>query len=185
MKNYLKILCILFFIPSLCYAASPYLTLKRVYQNDRGSDWVLSPERDWINGSNNPRLHIHVGLAWDRNISCFGATGTDYLEWVHVGCSKDWGSYNPDRRFNFFGQLAIIHQIDSLTDPILSTDMKAWQGHNPFWHFRFGMKWKHKIRCPVFATGRSLFQGNPFESEDMAPDLYWFHIECSKSWGGK
>ena len=185
MSMYLKILCVLIYLPLFGCASSPYLIVKGVYQHDRGSDWVLQPERKWINGSNNPRLHIQAGLEWENNLDCpYIASGTDQLRWVHLGCAKTFGSYDSNKRFNFFAQLDIVHQVDSLTSSILSTDMKAWSGHNPFWHFRGGLIWK-KWKCPVIATGRSMFQGLPFESEDMAPDLYWTHVECGRRWGGK
>jgi len=69
-----------------------------------------------------------------------------------------------------------------------------WTGQNPFYHLRLGLEWKlighknHKIfrfKCPVIATGRSLTQGAPLESEKGAPDLYWSHLECRVRMGGK
>ena len=159
-----------------------YLDTKIVWQNDEGSDWMVRPEREWIDETNNPRFHAHLGLAWQHNVDCpYIATGTDALKWLHIGCSKGWGSKENRPFFEY----AVIHQVDSQSDWYLSTDRKDWQGHNPFNHFRLGWRWKHKIRCPVIATGRSMFQGAPFESEDDAPDLYWSHLECTKRWGGQ
>jgi hypothetical protein len=70
-----------------------------------------------------------------------------------------------------------------------------WTGQNPFYHLRMGVAWKRTVRhngnslfrfrCPVAASGRSLTQGFPKESEDGAPDLYWFHLECNARFGGK
>ncbi len=79
----------------------------------------------------------------------------------------------------------MIHQSDRWSSWWLSTDRKDWQGHNPFNHFRIGLRLPRKWKCPVLASGRSAFQGAPFESEDNAPDLYWSHLECGKRWGGK
>lgn len=72
-----------------------------------------------------------------------------------------------------------------------------WTGANPFYHLRLGVEWKrivehntHKLfrfRCPVIATGRSLTQGFPYESENNGrqADLYWSHLECNARFGGK
>jgi uncharacterized protein YceK len=71
-----------------------------------------------------------------------------------------------------------------------------WTGQNPFYHLRLGLEWKmtghesHKIfrfKCPVIATGRSLTQGFPYESENNGrqADLYWSHLECRVRMGGK
>ncbi len=69
-----------------------------------------------------------------------------------------------------------------------------WTGQNPFYHLRIGLEWRrfghrnHKIfraKCPTIATGRSLTQGAPLESEKGASDLYWSHLECQVRFGGK
>ena len=71
-----------------------------------------------------------------------------------------------------------------------------WTGANPFYHIRLGLEWKrmghknHKIfraKCPTVATGRSLTQGFPYESENNGrqADLYWSHVECQVRIGGK
>lgn len=182
----MKKLVILFIALLSGCASSPFLDMKAVWQHDRGSDWMLRPEREWIDGPNNPRLHVAAGLEWENRVDCpYIASGTDDLEWVHIGCSKTFGRYEPNQTFNLFGEFSVVHSVDELSDYYLSTDRKRWQGHNPFMHLRGGFEWAHKIKCPVYATGKSIFQGAPFESESHAPDLYWSHFECGKRWGGK
>jgi hypothetical protein len=192
---------LLLFLLSGC-ASSPFIDTKLVIQNNRGSDWMLRPQREWINDNNNPRLHVVVGLEWGHQIDCpYIASGTDKLRWVHIGCAKAWG-----KKEGLFFEFALIHQVDSLSSWWLRTDRAPydgpdearalysrgyydngdrWTGQNPFYHLRVGLRWKHKVKCPVIATGRSMFQGAPFESEDGAPDLYWSQLECGKRWGGK
>lgn len=163
---------------------APYLDTKIVWQNDDGSDWMLRPEREWIDETNNPRFHVHLGLEWAHNIDCpYIATGTDALEWLHFGCAKTWEWWMTEDTALFF-QFAVIHSSDKYSHPILSTDQKRWQGHNPFGHWRLGIKRKSGWFFNV-ATGRSIFQGAPFESEDNNPDLYWFHAELGYRLGGK
>ena len=180
-----------------------FLDAKVVWRNDRGSDWMLRPDREWINERNNPRLQGALGLEWPHQIDCpFIATGTDALKWVHLGCAWRFGKRKPGRLFGFCGDVALIHQVDELSSWWLRTDKQhvkppsviaqqyrdtpgaKWTGQNPFYHLRAGLCWDHKIRCPMIATGRSMFQGAPFESEDNAPDLYWSALECGKRWGG-
>lgn len=174
---------VLFFLVGC--ASSPYLDTKLVYQHNAGTDWMLQPEREWINTTNNPRIHIALGLEWEHQLDCpYIASGTDVLGWVHLGCAKTFGTYKPTRRFDFFGRIDVIHQVDRWSSGWLSTNRKDWQGHNPFIHFRIGLLWKHNVRCPVYATGKSIFQGFPFESENNNPDLYWSLFECGRRWGG-
>ena len=175
-----------------------YAELKAVYQHDRGSDWMLRPERSYIDGRNNPRGHLHFGAAWNRQIDCpFVATGTDELEWVHIGCSKDWDWWTNGKVTIGF-QLALIHQVDRWSNYYLRTDKHdltppdpqaqrwadagaRWTGQNPFYHMRFRVKWDKWF--VNIATGRSLTQGFPMESEHGAPDLYWSAIELGYRFG--
>ncbi len=168
-----------------CASAKPYLDTKLVVQHDRGSDWMLRPERPWIADNNNPRLHVAAGLAWKNQFDCpYIATGTDALRWVNIGCGKTFGSYKPERRFNLFGEAHLVHQVDYWSSWWLQRERTAWMGHNPRLYVRVGLQWDHKIKCPMIASGTSIFQGAPFEKETGAPELYWTNFECNKRWGG-
>lgn len=168
-------------------ASSPFLDMKAVAQHDSGSDWVLQSERPWTADKSEGRLHLAAGLEWDNQIDC------PYIEvimvgpwdWMGIGCTKRIGSMKEGRLLNGFLAGSLVHQVDSRTSEFLGTDQKQWQGHNPFMHVRFGLQWKYKIRCPVIATGKSVFQGAPFEKEEGEPDLYWMNVECGKRFGGK
>lgn len=184
---------------------SVYAEGKAYYQHDRGSDWMLRPERSYIDDRNNPRYHLHLGLEWARQIKCpFVSTGTDALEWVHVGCSKDWDWWEGEHVTIGF-QLALIHQIDRWSNYYLRTDKHdltppdpqaqrwadsgaRWTGQNPFYHMRLRFKWDDWSVNLV--TGRSLTQGFPMEKETNSdgstePDLYWSGVELVYQWGGK
>lgn len=158
-------------------ASSPYLEMKFVHQVDPMSDWVLQSERPWTPDESETRLHMNVGLEWG-DLSC------PYVERIFagpwdqmlIGCSKRFGKQVGENT-RLFIEPAILHQVDSQTTEFLRTDQKQWQGHNPFIHLRIGVK-HYGFRCPVIATGKSAFQGAPFEREDGAPDLYWTNLEC-------
>lgn len=101
-----------------------------------------------------------------------------------VGCaSQPLGEYLGEPAP--FAEVKIVHHIQPWMDWMLKDERKSWMGHNPRIHFELGLEWEHKISCPVFVTGTSIFQGAPFESESNAPELYWAHLECGKRWGGK
>jgi hypothetical protein len=165
-------------------ASEPYLDAKIVWQHNSGSDWMLRPNREWINDRNNPRMHIALGLAWKNDLDCpYIATGTDVLKWRHVGCSKLFGT-KPNKNHRWFIETALVYQIDSQTDWWLRTDRTDWQGVNPFFHLRGGVIWENEgpasFKCPMIATGRSVTQGFPLhsESKEGETDLYWTNIEC-------
>lgn len=170
-------------------AASPYVEARFAYQVDPWSDWVLQPERDWIcsvteqgdrNCENEVRLHVQAGMEWSNRTSCFADSMLvgPYSQ-AFVGCSKMFGG--GDER-GWFIQPELRHQIDDLTSDFLGTDQKQWQGHNPFVHLRAGYRYgPFKVNI---ASGKSLFQGAPFEKEEGAPDLYWTNIEVGARWGG-
>ena len=166
---------------------SAYFDSKFVFQHDRGSDWVLQSERSWTPAESETRLHITGGLEWMYQIDC------PYVEvilsgpWdqMFLGCSKRFGKIGKNKNYTFFFEPAIVHQVDNRTSAFLRTDQKQWQGHNPFMHLRGGIRWKNGMRCPVIATGKSVFQGAPFEKEEHAPDLYWTNFECGIRLGGK
>jgi len=137
------------------------------------------------------------------------------LNWTHIGCGKRWGGSpeTKDSIVSPYFQFDLRHQVDSLTNWWLRTDHPdlsdeglpadsqivlynnvyqngtKWTGQNPFYHFRFGLEWKRsklfRVRCPSIATGRSLTQGSPLESENGEADLYWSHVECNLRVGGK
>ena len=167
-------------------ASSPYVEGKLVYQHDRGSDWVLQSERKWTPDESEMRLHVSVGLEWDRNISCpyVETIVSGPWDWTGIGCSWRFGGNKGKEGRGFYIEPSLIHQVDSETSPFLRTDQKQWQGHNPFAHLRIGYRF-NGFRCPVIATGKSLFQGAPFESEEGAPDLYWTNVECGARFWGK
>jgi len=167
-------------------SAKPFIDTKLVVQHDSGSDWMLRPERRWIADNNNPRLHVVGGLEWKNGIDCpWIATGTDQLRWINLGCGMTFGRYAPYRKLNLFGEVHIVHQLDQHSSWWLRRERTDWMGHNPRLTLRGGLQWGHKIKCPMIASGTSIFQGAPFESESNAPELYWFNFECSKRWGGQ
>lgn len=159
-------------------ASSPYVEVRFAEQINGMSDWVLQPEREWTAPESQTRLHLQAGLEWSGNVDCY-AESMVVGPWdqVFIGCSKRFGE-------RFFAQPKLMHQVDSQTSPFLRTDQKQWQGHNPFLHLRVG----YQIN-PAFAvgisTGKSLFQGAPFEGEDGEPDLYWTNIDISARLFGK
>ena len=168
-----------------CASVEPYVDTKLVWQHNIGSDWMLRPSRPWINTRNNPRLHVALGLEWKHQIDCpVISTGTDALRWVNLSCGKTFGSYKPKRTFNIFGEAHIIHQVDDLSSWWLRRERTDWMGHNPRLYLRAGLQWDHKIKCPIWASGTSIFQGWPYEHETGAPELDWTNFECSKRWGG-
>lgn len=167
-------------------ASSPYLEMKFVYQVNPMSDWVLQTERSWTPDESETRLHLNVGLEWDDALNCPYVERIFSGPWDHllIGCSKRFGK-QVGTNTRLFIEPAILHQVDSQTSEFLRTDQKQWQGHNPFVHLRLGVKYRG-FRCPVIASGKSLFQGAPFEREDHAPDLYWTNIECGvRIWGNE
>ena len=165
-------------------ASTPYLEMKFVHQHDRGSDWVLQSERPWTPSESETRTHLTVGLEWTEGFNCPYVERIVSGPWDQtlLGCSKRFGKQiNTNTRL--FIEPSIVHQVDGETTPFLRTHEKQWQGHNPFVHLRVGIK-HHGFRCPVLATGKSAFQGAPFEREDHAPDLYWVNLECGvRLWG--
>jgi hypothetical protein len=183
---------ILLIVPLLAACgSSPYLDSKFVWQHDRGSDWVLQPERPWVCGNkasceSETRLHITAGLEWNNRLDCPYVETILMGPWdqMLVGCSKRFGTYNGKRTWNLFIEPAIVHQVDGRTSEFLRTDQTQWQGHNPFVHLRAGVE-GGGMRCPVVATGKSLFQGAPFEREEGEPDLYWVNLECGVRFWGK
>ena len=162
-------------------ASSPFVEARVAYQIDRWSDWVLQSERDWV--SDEPvHLRLVAGLEWDKGIDCPYVDVMMAGPWNQsfIGCSKQFG------KKHWYAQTQLMHQIDDHTSAFLRTDQKQWQGHNPFFHLRFGAQWRGgKVKCPTIASGKSLFQGAPFESEDGNPDLSWVNVECSTRFWGK
>ncbi len=167
-------------------ASAPYLDMKASFQHNRGSDWVLQPERKWGPGESESRLAIAAGLEWDHQIDCY-VESVLFGPWnrTSVGCAKRFGRVRGVNKPGLFFEAHIEHQFDSLTSPFLRTDQKQWQGHNPFMTLRAGVVWGHQIRCPAISSGKSVFQGAPFESEDHAPDLYWVNVDCTVRLFGK
>jgi len=166
-------------------ASSPYLEMKFVHQVDRMSDWVLQPERPWTPKEAETRTHLTVGLEW-KDVNCPYVERIFQGPWdqMLIGCSRRFGKAVGENT-RLFIEPALVHQVDGETSPFLRTDEKQWQGHNPFVQLRIGIK-HYGFRCPVIATGKSLFQGAPFEREDHAPDLYWTNIECGvRLWGNE
>ena len=191
------------------------MDLKVAYQNDRGSDWMLRSDREWVrNGPTS--LQAAVGVEWDNNIDCpFIAVAYQTLNWTHIGCAKSFGGKPKRGLVRPFLQVDLRHQVDSLSSWWLRTDHPditgmdfpkdepivqynrayqngtKWTGANPFYHLRIGLEWKRisefRVKCPVIATGRSLTQGFPYESEHNGKqaDLYWSHLECQVRIGGK
>lgn len=213
------VLAILSGCASTMEKAEPYFDVKVVWQNDRGSDWMLRSDRPWVRDSQ-WRTEMGVGIEWDKGWDCpyLQVAQFQSLNWTHIGCGKRWGGLPSEKKAKLFFALDLRHQVDDLTDWWLRTDHPdmtdkvledtdiwrysnaynngtKWTGQNPFYHLRLGVEWrrivKHngrglfRVRCPVLATGRSLTQGYPKESEDGAPDLYWSQIECNARFGGK
>ncbi len=177
MKYLLPLILVALVLLSGC-ASSPFIEGRLAGQINSWSDWVLQPEREWV--SDEPvALHLIMGLEWDHGIDC------PYLDtmmsgpWnqAFIGCSKTFGK-------KWYAQTQLMYQLDSRTSEFLRTDQKQWQAHNPFFHLRFGYQ-KGKWKCPTLATGKSIGQGAPYESEEGNPDISWVNIECSVRWGGK
>ena len=73
-------------------ASTPYADLRINYQHDGGSDWVLQPEREWIDD----RLFgmaVQLGTEWDNQFQCYLDTTIKGgpFDQVLVGCSKRFG----------------------------------------------------------------------------------------------
>jgi hypothetical protein len=158
-------------------ASTPYVEMRMAYQIDPWSDWVLQPERKWTPAESEVRIHLQAGLEFDKNVDCY-VDSMIVGPWsqAFVGCSKRFGS-------GFFVTPKLMYQVDDLTSDFLNTDQKQWQGPNPFLHLRVG----YQIN-PAFAvglsTGKSLFQGAPFEKEEHNPDLYWTNVDVTaRLWG--
>lgn len=163
--------------------ATPYGGYKFVAQHSRGTDWVLQKEREWTPNESVTGAHIFAGLEWKHRIRCpyvnYVAHGA--FDQVLIGCSWQFGTWG-DKDWGFYAEPAIVHQVDSETSWFLRTDQKQWQGHNPFLHLRLGIELAG-FNCAI-ASGKSVFQGAPFESEDNNPDIYWTNFECGvQVWG--
>lgn len=156
--------------------ATPYADVRFSYQIDGMSDWVLQPERDWVE-DRLVSLSLQAGAEWDKSQCYVDTILVGGWDQVFAGCSYRFGS-------KWYIEPALMHQIDSLSSDFISTDEKQWQGHNPFMHLRAGYAINPAFRVQI-ATGKSLFQGAPFESEDGNPDLYWTNIEFAYRIGGK
>jgi hypothetical protein len=162
-----------------CATVDPFLDMKFVYQHDAWSDWVLQSERPWTGKESEVRVHMTAGLETDVGELYFESIVSGPWSQAFVGYSYRFGNAKEGRDWNFFIEPALVHQIDNLSSEFLQTSQKQWQGHNPFVHLRIGLQGAgDAFRCPVIATGKSVFQGAPFESEDHAPDLYWTNVEC-------
>ena len=173
------IACLVILLLSGC---ATFVETRAAYQVDPWSDWVLQKERPWTPARSEVRVNLIAGLAWDRGIDCpyFDVMMVGPWDQLFIGCSKIFGTGR------WYLQTQILHQIDNRTSDFLQTDQKQWQGPNPFFHLRMGAQWQEgRIKCPTIATGRSLFQGAPFEKEEGSPDLYWVNLECSIRWGGR
>lgn len=166
---------LLFSLVLLSGCASPFLEVGVDYQIDPWSDWVLQDERPWINDE--PLYQVQLGLEWDGFVDCpYLMTSTGAYNQAFFGCSKRWGE-------RAYANVQLKHQRDQESDPFLRTDQKQWQGHNPFLHVRVGYDWGG-IKCPQIATGKSLFQGIPFERDEGNPDFYWMNVGCAVRFGG-
>jgi len=163
-------------------ASSPYVDFRMEQQIDGMSDWVLQPERPWTADESEVHVNLRVGLEWSKGLKCPYVDSMIVGPWnqVFVGCSK---SFQTEKR-RFYIEPAIVHQIDSQTSGFLGTDQKQWQGHNPFIHLRVGVNINPAFYCGV-SSGKSLFQGAPFESESNNPDLYWTNVGCGARLFGK
>ncbi len=160
----------------LLSGCAPFVEVGVGYQIDRWSDWVLQPERAWVNDE--PLYTFSAGLEWKDHVDCPSIDiVSGAYEQAFLSCSKRFGG-------KFFSNVQLKHQINSRTSDFLQTDQKQWQGHNPFLHLRIGYDWGG-VKCPQIATGKSLFQGAPFESETGNPDLYWTNLECSVRFFGQ
>lgn len=178
--RYLAILSLLFFVTGCAYT-SPYGEVRAEYQINSWSDWVLQPEREWTPERDEMRLHLQAGLQWKNGWECpfVDTMITGPWDQMFIGCSKTFGWKRS------YVSALLMHQVDERTSEFLRTDQKQWQGHNPFLHVRAGFSWKDdKYRCPGIATGKSLFQGAPFEQEEGEPDLYWTTVTCAVRFGG-
>lgn len=169
MKNLVVIGAVVFLTG--CATASPFFDFTVARQINGMSDWVLQPEREWTS-TQQIQFHSSLGVAWDNGSECYLRNVIGPWNQTFVGCAKSF--YTPKGRF--FVKPELLHQVDSQTSTFLRTNQKQWQGHNPFIHLRAGVKYK-ALKCQV-ATGKSVFQGAPFEGEDGEPDLYWTNIEC-------
>lgn len=176
------LLLLSFLILSAC-GSTPYIGYKFVVQHNRGSDWVLQPEREWASEDIDHRFHVMAGLEWKNGYECgFEHTLRGY-QWNALQCSKRFGA---SKGTGFYFKPSIVHQIDSHTDWFLRTDEKRWQGENPFIHLRVGYRY-NGFRCPVIATGnsyRSFASGKAFGGSGE-PDLYWTNVECGVRFFGK
>lgn len=169
---------------------SPYVEGKFTYQINSWSDWVLQPERPWICGDkpgceNEHRLHLEVGLEWKKRVDCpyFESMLVGEYSWGGIGCSIAFGKKFGESPWGGYLEPAIVHQLDSHTSDFLQTDQNQWQSHNPYIHLRGGVEGGGFYFG--LATGRSIFQGAPFESEENNPDIYWTNIELGVRFWGK
>ncbi len=164
-------------------ASTPYVDMKVVHQIDSWSDWVLQPERKWMEDSEDYGIRVTVGTEFAKERECFvefAATGTEQM---FVGCGQRFGWRGSHEPTGWYAEPSIRYQVDTRTTEFLRTDQKQWQGENPFIHLRVGYK-RNGIRCPVVATGKSLVSGAPFSNEDTSPDIYWTNVECGvRMWG--
>lgn len=160
-------------------SSTPYLDARFGFQIDSWSDWVLQSERPWTPSESETKLWLQAGLEWDRSISCPYVETMMSGPWdqAFIGCSMRFGK-------KFYIEPALVHQIDARTSEFLQTDQKQWQGHNPFMHLRVGYQINPAFRIGL-ATGKSLFQGAPFEKEEGNPDLYWTDLEIGVRFWGK
>lgn len=165
-----------------CSYTMPYLEPKAEYQFDSWSDWVLQSERPWTPEESEPFLKLETGLEWSYGISCpsweFNITGP--WEQMFIGC---WWHYRPSGTIKPFFGAGVMHQIDSRTDDFLGTDQRQWQGHNPFIHVKAGAS-AYGLNL-YLRSGKSIFQGAPFESEAHNPDLYWTNFGISYRFFGR
>lgn len=187
LKALVVIILILMILASIGGCGSnPYVEGKFVVQIDGWSDWVLQPERPWVEGDESEtRVHLQVGLEWDGRLDC------PYVETIMVGawdqmligCSKRFGTWSDKRKWGAYLQPALVHQVDGRTSDFLKTNQNQWQGHNPFIHLRAGLELAGAHIA--IATGKSLFQGAPLEREEGEPDLYWTNFEAGARFWGK
>ena len=185
-------------IVMLCLAGcagtpSPYVDAKMVIPHNRGSDWVLQPEREWVckgkaSCETEARIDMAAGLEWDNRV-------TLSLNWILIGpwqqvglsFAKEWDFAIGGSGWGVIVQPALYHQFDGPTSWFLRTDQLQWQSHNPFLHLRVGME-AEGFRCPVIATGESTYsfaRGKWIPGEHGPPDLYWTQLECGARFWGK
>ena len=85
-----------------CGTVKPYVELKGVVQNEEGSDWMIRSARPWVHDKPFvPRLHVQAGFEWPNRYDLYIATGTESLNWVHLGVAKTFGTYESAQKYNF------------------------------------------------------------------------------------